>query len=69
MVCEVGQVTINAEMLVATDWQPEPLKLEVTFEDIIRAARQLDDLCSKRRLSAAEFGQKICVELGLIEEV
>lgn len=59
---------IDAEQLVATDWEAEPLKLEVTADDVIRAARELDTLCSQRRLSAAEFGKAICIELGLLEE-
>jgi hypothetical protein len=63
-----AEAMIDAEMLVATDWEPELLKLEVTSDDIMRAARQLDDLVSKRRLSAAEFGKHLCFELGLIEK-
>lgn len=58
---------ITAEMLIALDWQPEPLKLELTAADIIRAARQFDSLASTRKLSAAEFGKMICQELGLLE--
>lgn len=61
-------MSINAEQLVATDWEAEPLRLELTAEDIIRAARTLDDLTSKRRLSAAEFGKEICKALGLLED-
>lgn len=60
-------IQIDAEMLVATDWEPEPLKLELTAEDILKAARGLDELVSKRRLSAAEFGRHLCMELGLLE--
>jgi hypothetical protein len=64
-----GQVTIeiDAEMIVSTDWEPEPLRLELTAEDISRAARQLDDLVSKRRLSASEFAKHLSIELGLLE--
>lgn len=68
MVCDGGPVTIDAEMLISNDWEAELLKLEVDAEDIMRACRQFDEICSKRRLSAVEFGKKICVELGLIEE-
>jgi hypothetical protein len=60
-------VSFGAEALVATDWEVEPIVLELTAADIIRAARELDGLCSKRRLSAAEFAQALCKELGLIE--
>lgn len=59
---------IDAEMVVASDWDPQPLKLELTAEDIKRAARGLDELVSKRKLSAAEFAHHLSIELGLINE-
>lgn len=61
-------VEVDAEMLVAVDWEPEPLKLELTAIDIARAARGLDELVSKRRLSAAEFARHLSLELGLLED-
>lgn len=61
-------VTIDAEMLVSTDWESEPLRLELSADDIFRHARNLEELASKRRLSGVEFARLLCVELGLIEE-
>lgn len=59
---------ISAEMVVATDWEVEPIRLMLTAADIISYARNLDDIASKRRLSTAEFARMLCKELGLIEE-
>lgn len=63
-----GHRAIDAEMLIANDWEAEPLTLELNAQDIFLAARQLNDLVSKRRLSAAEFAKYLCLELGLVEE-
>lgn len=63
-----GVPVIDAEMLVSPDWEPEPLQLTITADDLIRAARAFDDIASKRKLSAVEFAKLLCQNLGLTEE-
>lgn len=61
-------VYLNAEQLIATDWEAEPLQMMLEAADIIRAAREHDQLASTRRLTATEFAKLICQSLGLLEE-
>lgn len=64
----VQEITnFQAEHLLATDWEADPLALMLTAEDIKRAARGFQELSLTRRLSAAEFAKQLCDELGLTE--
>lgn len=62
------KVSIDAEQLVATDWEPEQVRLLLSAEDLLLHSRALDEVVCKRRLSAREFAQLLCIELGLLEE-
>lgn len=60
---------VNAEMLVANDWESEPRKIEVTAADLLDAARAVsnDKIVHQRRFSPVEMMRLVIDELGLKE--
>jgi len=70
---DIGQVlsiNINAEQLVATDWEPEPRKVEISGQDLLICARSIaqnNQIVHQRRLSPVEMAKLFIEELGLDE--
>ncbi len=75
VVCRRGTVTVsnrytfNPEELLANDWEPEPIKMELSYQDFIEATRailQNNPQISQRRMSLVEHAKLLAEQLGLV---
>lgn len=64
-----GKCTFNAEQLIAGDWEPEPKLMMLSAQDLLDAAKNLnnDPITHQRRLAPIEFTKLMIRELGLEE--
>jgi hypothetical protein len=69
--CEQGweNATIDAEMIVANDWEAAPKIIQITSNDLMDVAKTLSNnpICNQRRLPPVEFMKLVITELGLEE--
>lgn len=64
------EVHIDAEQIVATDWEAEAQKIQITAQDLIDCARSIaktNQVITSRKLSATEWAKLFIEELGFEE--
>ena len=64
-------VYADVAMITATDWENEPIRMEITAQDLYDAAKVIgqNPVTHQRRFSVGEMAKLLAEQLGLIQGI